>query len=1538
MKQIFLTMLALMLSASTFSQEPQWDKEKFPDYNPVPRIDQAAQKRMVRSIEARRAAGQTRPDHWNNALAEAFPPVMNQSAGSCGSASRIYYMFAEEINAARGANGRLPENIYPTHFTWLLTWTPGGQGKEVIAQHNGIPNSVVYGGSTFSELFGYQDCDTKDSDYGWMQGYDKWFHAMHNRILGSANFAIALDKEEGREIVKNYLWNHCGDESFSTGGIVGVGVASGGNWQTIPKTPTNDQLGVTGQYYVKKWGSSVDHALTIVGYDDRIEFDLDGNGIKGEAEKDEVGAWIIVNSWGASWNNGGFVYCPYAEARPTNNTSGYWTPEYYTVRRDYRPLRTLKVKMDYSHRSEIALYVGYSTKLTATRPDKEVWLRHFYYSGLGKGVSVSSSNPDPQIPMLGRWADGKLHDEPMEFGYDLTDLVAGIDPATPLKFFFRVETRSWAQGEGHIYSASIVDYSVDPEGVETPFELAEGGQLILNRGKKTTIYTTARGEKIPAPRNLSINGETLTWQAPSDNQYEVVNYKVYHDGTLVNTVSGSTLAINVMDAGAYTISATYLINGNECESAKSAAAFKAEPDVENTCLKLSEGTNVTIPNFNQSNTNQFVIEFWLKPDDLSDASDNFGMKSSAGKFFFKVNKQKRIEVGFDGGDYKASTKTLKTDTWQHIAISANNGTLNVYVGADQFVSFSSGWNNTVGSIGNLTLGQTEGTTANYKEVISAPWTGSIDELRIWTGTKTKTAITNIMNESYVFPSLAKDISYYYKMNTRVEGGKTYLVDAIAANDATISNAEFATTFKEKGDETDLPFTAKASTDFTIPTKATVSQTVNILTNCAPGTNEWTWSFTGADVTTSTTPNPVVVFKEVGEQTVKLITKNINGETTEKEKTITINPLEAPQADFTMSVPEVAAGDHISFINTSTPLDDCTYEWHMQGAERETSRTINAAATYPSTGTYTVSLTARNAAGENTIEKQVNVIKVAPQSAFTIHNNIAIIGEDIRLEDQTKYEPETWDWTINSRQQTYIVRGQNATFQIEKPGIYDVALHTSNEKGESTTTRAKAITVCNADGELGLKFDDLDDEVVIPAPFSSNNVGTFTIDFWLYSGTLTECCLGIGDTESTFLLTTAHDGAMTINVNNRSLTSIAGLVVANEWHHYAITFSRGNVTFYRDAIPYGETKKITNVSSTPAWQQLKLGGSNAPMNAIIDELRIWNKALTYKQVTEVANQPIIEPETTANLVLYYDFNQSSGNVLDKSLSKLTGVRNNFGPDGDAWTSSKGIFYLNFDEAEEVTSKYLKNYQAPFITATGTVNSSNSTRFKRLQTGTTRSPWVQENSVDNGGVTTEFHVDGNKSNYLTLATKWDGFADQVNNLKLYQTIELPAGAYEFYALPGNFEWVPSSTKTAVALGTGLPDWNDLANEAIAANYCGTACKFILTEPTSVSLGLVSIQKGQACHAIQKFALTSSGFSLINAGEEVGIGEVTYDVSASNSLQANGGLGRIFINATTPQFVNVHNMSGQLIWSSFVEKDASLPVPAGIYIVSGQKVLVK
>jgi hypothetical protein len=334
MRRITLAMMACCaLATVSYAQDVPVNREKYPDYAD-PQKAYPAEPRLMKfvpvegEVQSRRAMRQVvadeLPEYWNNADTKYFPPVFNQDGGSCGSASRIGYMFTHEINALRDLDASVPENQYPSHFVWLLT--NGNSGKYAFVEYVGVPNAAVYGGRTYSSLFGYQE--ETNNDFGWMTGYDKWMNAIGNRMLRPTSNPLTVDTEEGRLAAKAWLYNHAGDLDFKAGGLIGLGVASGGQWRDIPKTAANDAAGVTGMSYVHRWGTQVDHAVTMVGWDDRIEFDLDGNGVAGEVSKDEKGAWIIVNSWG-NWENSGFIYCPYKYAGPVSDpTTGAMTGGY----------------------------------------------------------------------------------------------------------------------------------------------------------------------------------------------------------------------------------------------------------------------------------------------------------------------------------------------------------------------------------------------------------------------------------------------------------------------------------------------------------------------------------------------------------------------------------------------------------------------------------------------------------------------------------------------------------------------------------------------------------------------------------------------------------------------------------------------------------------------------------------------------------------------------------------------------------------------------------------------------------------------------------------------------------------------------------------------------------------------------------------------------------------------------------------------------------------------------------------------------------
>ena len=62
------------------------------------------------------------------------------------------------------------------------------------------------------------------------------------------------------------------------------------------------------------------------------------------------------------------------------------------------------------------------------------------------------------------------------------------------------------------------------------------------------------------------------------------------------------------------------------------------------------------------------------------------------------------------------------------------------------------------------------------------------------------------------------------------------------------------------------------------------------------------------------------------------------------------------------------------------------------------------------------------------------------------------------------------------------------------------------------------------------------------------------------------------------------------------------------------------------------------------------------------------------------------------------------------------------------------------------------------------------------------------------------------------------------------------------------------------------------------------------------------------------------------------------ADATLAAFGGRGMIKVCVSEPQEVSIYGLSGSLVWRNFVEKEASIPVRRGIYIVGRQKTLVR
>jgi PKD repeat protein len=197
---------------------------------------------------------------------------------------------------------------------------------------------------------------------------------------------------------------------------------------------------------------------------------------------------------------------------------------------------------------------------------------------------------------------------------------------------------------------------------------------------------------------------------------------------------------------------------------------------------------------------------------------------------------------------------------------------------------------------------------------------------------------------------------------------TYTVSLIATNDGG-SDTETKTDY--------ISVIPLPIADFTAnQTVINAGQSVQF-TDLSTNATSYSWTFSGGTPSTSTAQNPSVTYNTPGTYTVTLIASNAGGSDTEtKTAYITVNTVVVtPIAEFTANTTSITEGGSVQFTDQSTN-NPTSWAWTFTGGTPATSAAQNPSVTYSTAGTYTVSLTATNSAGSNTMTK-TNYITVSP---------------------------------------------------------------------------------------------------------------------------------------------------------------------------------------------------------------------------------------------------------------------------------------------------------------------------------------------------------------------------------------------------------------------------------------------------------------------------------------------------------------------------------------------------------------------------------
>jgi hypothetical protein len=399
------------------------------------------------------------PYEVNNSYQIYFRPIFSQFANECGHASGVAYNFTYEMNYKRGTNANFPQNQFPHYFTFnFLNKGNEQNGSSYLSawevlRSAGCPYYYDYGGMAPAD-------DPELRDIIWMSGSSKYERALENRVYEI--FSLPLGTPEGLLNLKSWLYDR--GNGSPAGGIANFSAGVNYSWETnvLPEGTEN-----AGEMVITKWHTTVNHAMTIAGYNDSIRFDINGDGrftndidITGDEIVDmrdwEIGALLMANSWGTWWGNDGRAWFLYSTLGHKHWEGGIWTQTAHSIKTYdfYEPLLTIRTEIDYPKRDNLKIFAGISSDTAAVKPEVTLEFDFLDRSGGGYPMSGNSSHIDlvldagRLVKNIGNFSKAKIFLCVAE--YDTTSVSEG-----------RIISMSVKDEWGNISSSSETDLSIN---------------------------------------------------------------------------------------------------------------------------------------------------------------------------------------------------------------------------------------------------------------------------------------------------------------------------------------------------------------------------------------------------------------------------------------------------------------------------------------------------------------------------------------------------------------------------------------------------------------------------------------------------------------------------------------------------------------------------------------------------------------------------------------------------------------------------------------------------------------------------------------------------------------------------------------------------------------------------------------------------------------------------------------------------------------------------------------------------------------------
>ncbi len=253
------------------------------------------------------------PSSVDLSTSPCFPPIGNQgSVGSCTAWASTYYQYSYEVNKLNNVTSTADRVIYSPKWTYNNINYGVDTGSNYTNAYKLLKNQ---GAVTLAE-FPYSSTNYNPQELPTYSGaVEDMRNALNTRLsfygtysISGSGTVITSNKDSDLDQVKTALNN---------GKVLTFQTYNDFNYKYGTGSWSNTKL-VYRCYDAPDSGS---HAMTIVGYNDNITCDINGNGT---IEAGERGAFKVINSWGitnSGANNSGVIWIMYDALNGTSANS-----------------------------------------------------------------------------------------------------------------------------------------------------------------------------------------------------------------------------------------------------------------------------------------------------------------------------------------------------------------------------------------------------------------------------------------------------------------------------------------------------------------------------------------------------------------------------------------------------------------------------------------------------------------------------------------------------------------------------------------------------------------------------------------------------------------------------------------------------------------------------------------------------------------------------------------------------------------------------------------------------------------------------------------------------------------------------------------------------------------------------------------------------------------------------------------------------------------------------------------------------------------